>query len=114
MSFPSELSQHTELLLLASSAEKSVESPRNVRCLDQLNRWLADHNHSDGFWEVSSYAGGSKPMASLVFAATFFDFRFSPFMEFLRELPWCEPERVQLLVREEGMERFAIFTKFLG
>ena len=113
MSFPSELSQHTELLLLTSPVEKSDESPRVVRCVEQLNRWLADQNHSEGFWEVSGYAGGSKPMASLVFAATFFDFRFSPFMDRVRRLPWQEPERVQLLVREEGMERFAIFTKFI-
>ena len=114
MSFPSELSQHTELLLLTSATEQSAESPRVVRCLDKLNRWLEDQNHPQGFWEVSGYAGGSKPMAALVFAATFFDFRFSPFMAYLRELPWCEPERVQLLVREEGMERFAIFTKFIA
>ena len=49
MSFPSELSQHTKLLLLTSPVEKSDESPRVVRCVEQLNRWLADQNHSEGF-----------------------------------------------------------------
>ena len=113
MAFPSELSPHTELLILTSQAEKSAVSPRTVGCLEKLNRWLEDQNHPSGFWEVSSYAGGGKPMESLVFAATFFDFRFSPFMDHLRCLPWCEPSKVQLLVREQGMDRFAVFTKFI-
>lgn len=85
--------------------------------LDKINAWLEGHQ-GISWWELrqldqapAEYWGGSKSPQARIWAGAFnlFGHRMFDFFEFLRALPWEEPDRVQMFLKREDEDRFGVY-----
>lgn len=107
------MSRITDIILLTGMDDGGGEDEHpNV---DRLNAAL---HHEQGYddaskdWplvQVNPHAGGTKVFCRDVFMAAINHLHTEEFLAAWRAIPWEDPYMVQLLIREEGEEKFTVY-----
>ena len=76
--------------------------------IDRINEWLFANAYGQKFGPslklVDAAYGGSKVLEADLYVAVFNYFPEAKFFEFLRTLPWTQPELVQVMIKRQWAE----------
>ena len=106
------MSRLTEIILLFSGLEDAEDMDDDDECdvryfvLDEINAWLGKNDYGRFGKSICNVAGGPKVWPSPTYAATFNNFDFDRFVDYLKSVKWIYPQYVQLIVCEERFEEF--------
>lgn len=71
-----------------------------------INAWLTEKVYGDFGKDVDEVAGGKKHLETKLYTAAFNYLNLDEFVSFIRGLKWNEPDNVQILVKEQGDDKF--------
>lgn len=76
--------------------------------MDDVNDWLTERGKGTFGGDVNDVLGGTKHLETPVYVAAFNHFDIEAFIAFIKTLPWREPENVQLFVKGQEENKFAL------
>jgi hypothetical protein len=97
----------TDVVLFFSLGEDRIEHPNDDEYLivNQINAWLQERRYGT-LNCLDKYTGGNKATQACIYGGSFNFFDTDDFLEFLKMLPWQDREAVQLMIQNEGADKF--------
>jgi hypothetical protein len=98
------MSRVTNVILTFSVIESCVDTPTGLFVYDLMtpvNEWLIANGYGAFGPDADQVAGGHKHLEAPLYVAGFNHFVLDAFVAMLRDLPWDEPEAVQLFIKDQ-------------
>ena len=103
------MSRVTNVILYVPTLEEEEYEDGPIVPVVALNRLLAAEDYKTAFERVDQYAGGGKVFEATIFMAAFNYAATYELLRLIRSQPWTYPDEVQVFVKEEDDDGFALY-----
>ncbi len=80
--------------------------------VEKINQWLSERGYGE-FGDADQSNRGFKALEIPTYVGAFNFLMLDEFLEFIKALPWKEPENVQIFIKEQGDEKYRLLEPFL-
>jgi hypothetical protein len=77
--------------------------------MDDINSWLTKEDYGAFGYDADALGSGTKRLETPVYVAAFNLFDVHAFLDFVKDLPWQEPDCVQVFVQEQEEDKFRVY-----
>lgn len=105
---------HVTDIILVTAIEDGAEAIAGHPSADKVSDYLKQNHNGHVLLEVSPVAGGDKAMQCDVFMSAINGLDIPAFVKWFAAIEWEFPEYVQLLLKDENDDRFAVYEPKRG